>query len=110
MPKSHALEDTLAALNRLRNDPTSTAALAELHKVLNGKSSHAVAKAAQIAGESEISVLVPDLVAAFERFMLNPVKADPNCRAKAAIAAKLNPAELASMRQPKRRSCRKISM
>lgn len=86
MPKSHALEDTLGALNRLRDDPTSAAALAELRKVLNGKSSHAVAKAAQIAGESEIAALTPELVAAFERFMTNPVKSDPNCRAKAAIA------------------------
>ena len=86
MPKSHTLEDTLAALNRLRDDPTSDAALAQLRQVLNGKSSHATAKAAQIAGESEISALAPDLVAAFEQFMVNPVKSDPNCRAKAAIA------------------------
>ena len=86
MAKSHALEDTLAALSRLRDDPTSAAALAELRKALNGKSSHAVAKAAQIAGESEIGALTPELVAAFERFMVNPVKSDPNCRAKAAIA------------------------
>jgi HEAT repeat protein len=86
MAKSHTLEDTLAALNRLRDDPTSNAALAQLRQVLNGKNSHAVAKAAQIAGESEIAALAPDLVAAFERFMVNPVKSDPNCRAKAAIA------------------------
>ena len=86
MPKSRTLEDTLAALNRLRDDPTSDAALAQLRQVLAGKSSHAAAKAAQIAGESEIGVLAADLVAAFERFMVNPVKTDPNCRAKAAIA------------------------
>jgi HEAT repeat protein len=86
MAKSHRLEDTLAALNRLRDDPTSDAALAQLRQVLKGKSSHATAKAAQIAGESEISALAPDLVAAFEQFMVNPVKSDPNCRAKAAIA------------------------
>jgi len=86
MPKSRALEDTLAVLNRLRDDPTSAAALAQLRQALAGKSSHAAAKAAQIAGEFEISALVSDLVAAFERFMVNPVKSDPNCRAKAAIA------------------------
>ena len=85
MAKSHALEDTLAALNALRDDPTSAAGLALLRKVLSGKSSHAAAKAAQIVGESEIAALIPDLVAAFERFMVDPVKKDPNCRAKAAI-------------------------
>jgi HEAT repeat protein len=86
MPKSHRLEDTLAALNRLRDDPSSDAALAQLRQVLKGKSSHATAKAAQIAGESEISALAPDLLAAFEQFMVNPGKSDPNCHAKAAIA------------------------
>jgi hypothetical protein len=86
MPKSRTLEDTLAALNRLRDDPTSAAALAQLRQVLAGKSSHAAAKAAQIAGEFEISAVVSDLMAAFDRFMVNPVKSDPNCRAKAAIA------------------------
>src|SRR5512147_154480 len=86
MPKSRQIEDALAALNCLRDDPTSAAALTQLRKGLAGKSSHVAAKAAQIAGESEIGALVPDLVAAFERFMLNPVKSDPNCSAKAAIA------------------------
>jgi hypothetical protein len=59
--------------------------LAERFGALAGKSSHAAAKAAQIAGEFEISVLALDLVAAFERFMVNPVKSDPSCWAKAAI-------------------------
>ncbi|HVO26004.1 MAG TPA: HEAT repeat domain-containing protein [Candidatus Margulisiibacteriota bacterium] len=86
MPKSRTLEDTLAALHRLRDDPTSAAARAQLRQALAGKSSHAAAKAAQIAGEFEIAALASDLVAAFERFMVNPVKTDPNCRAKAAIA------------------------
>ena len=86
MPKSRRIEDALAALNQLRAAPTSDAALAQLRKALAGKSSHVAAKAAQIAGESEIGALVPDLVAAFERFMQNPVKSDPNCSAKAAIA------------------------
>ena len=86
MPKSRHVEDTLATLSRLRDAPTSDTALAQLRRGLAGRSSHVAAKAAQIAGESEIGALVPDLVAAFERFMTNPVKSDPNCSAKAAIA------------------------
>jgi HEAT repeat protein len=86
MPKSHKVEDTLAALSALRDDPTSDAALKQLRQALAGRSSHVAAKAAQIAGESEVGALVADLIAAFDRFMTNPVKSDPNCSAKAAIA------------------------
>jgi len=86
MAKSRALEETLAMLHRLREQPTSATTLATLRQVLAGKSSHAAAKAAQIAGEFEIVTLTPDLVAAFARFMVNPVKGDPTCAAKVAIA------------------------
>lgn len=85
MPRSRALEETLAALNTLRQNPHGPDTTAELRRVLAGKSSHAAAKAAQIAGEHELAALTPDLVAAFDRFMINPVKADPTCAAKTAI-------------------------
>ena len=86
MAKSRALEDTLAALHQLRDAPSSERTLAELRKALGAKSSHVVAKAAQIAGELEIGALTPDLVTAFDRLMALPAKADPGCRAKAHIA------------------------
>jgi HEAT repeat protein len=44
------------------------------------------AKAAQIIGEAELATSTHDLIAAFERFLINPVKSDPNCTAKTAIA------------------------
>jgi HEAT repeat protein len=86
MPKASRLEDALAELHLLRDNPTADSALAKLRAALGGKSSHAAAKAADIAGEFEIGALTPDLVAAFARFMINPVKTDPGCRAKTAIA------------------------
>ena len=86
MPKSRKLEDTLAALHRLRDDPTAEAAIAQLRQTLAGKNSHAIAKAAKITGEFEIAALTPDLAAAFERLMVNPAKSDPNCSAKTAVA------------------------
>src|SRR6185503_944611 len=81
-----ALEDVLERLASVRADPTSPDSLALLHQVLAGRSSHAAAKAAAIAGEHEIDGLVPDLVAAFERFSIEAVKKDPGCAAKTAIA------------------------
>jgi HEAT repeat protein len=89
MAKSRVLEHTLAGLARVRQDPLAETSLAELRRVLAGKSSHAVARAAQIAGEFEISQLTPELLAAFERFMTAAEKADPTCAAKTAIAEAL---------------------
>jgi HEAT repeat protein len=67
----------------------SAESLDELRRALAGRSAHVAAKAAQIAGECELESVVPDLVAAFERFLDNPVKSDPQCVAKAAIVEAL---------------------
>jgi len=86
MPRSHRLEDLLAQLHELRAAPATEAAVAKLKQALGSKISHAVAKAAEITGEAELAALMPDLAATFGRLMINPVKADPGCAAKAAIA------------------------
>jgi len=86
MAKARALEDLLAELHQMREAPATEAAVAKLKQALGSKMSHAVAKAAAITGEAELAALVPELVAAFDRLMINPVKADPGCAAKAAIA------------------------
>ena len=52
-----------------------------------------VADAAEIAGWRIILVLAPDLVAAFDRFMIEPVETDKVCRAKIAIVEALNKIE-----------------
>jgi HEAT repeat protein len=84
--RNAALEAALAQLAEARRDPTSAESLALLRKILAGKSSHAAAKAAAIAAEFELEALVPELCKAFERFLAQPVKGDPGCAAKAAIA------------------------
>lgn len=89
MARKRRLEENLAELNNLRADPTSGPAIARLRKALAGKTHHLAAEAARIAGEFEIQQLEGDLVSAFERFMVNPSKADPGCAAKTAIAEAL---------------------
>lgn len=89
MARRDPLEAILEQLSAALHDPTSAQSLGLLRKVLAGRSSHAAAKAAEIAGEGEVHAIVPDLVAAFERFMEDPVKRDPGCAAKAAIAEAL---------------------
>src|SRR5262249_23081195 len=54
-----------------------------------GRSSHVVAKASQVIGELGLRVLAADAAAAFDRFLVNPVKSDPGCRAKVEIARAL---------------------
>lgn len=89
MARRDPVETALEQLAAVRGDPTSPASLSLLRKVLAGRSSHAAAKAAEIVGELEIAALVPELVAAFERFMENPAKSDPGCTAKTAVAEAL---------------------
>jgi HEAT repeat protein len=88
VPRTPQLEDVLAALHATRDDPTSEGSLREIRKALEHRSSYVVAKAAQIIGECEISVLTPELVPAFDRFLADSGK-DKGCCAKAAIAQAL---------------------
>src|SRR5262249_23267189 len=86
MAKRQTVEAKVAGLHALRTDPQSAATLTELRKALTDRSNYVVAKAVQIVGEFEIRTLIPELVTAFERFLVDPGKTDPQCLAKAAIA------------------------
>lgn len=80
------LEAALAELGRVRDAPRTPEALAALRAALAGRSSHLAAAAAEIAAAHELSELVPALTAAFERFLVDPLRRDPACAAKTAIA------------------------
>ncbi len=86
MPK---LQDTLDLLSSLRDAGLTDASLAILKKTLADTSSHAVAKAAAIASEFEAHALIPDLAAAFPRFLKDPLKSDKGCHAKTQLAKTL---------------------
>src|SRR5205823_664643 len=49
------------------------------------RSNHVVARAARAAREADLSALAPDLIAAFPRFLEDPVRRDPGCVAKTGI-------------------------
>ncbi len=89
MVRRRPLEDTLAALRRVRESPDAEESRAELRRVFSSEGSHAVARAAAIAGELGLDALVPDLVAAFPRFFVGLPKSDPGCSAKTAIVEAL---------------------
>ena len=89
MAKRRPLEDTLTELGQLRRQPITAQTVATLRQALQSKTSHIVAKAAQVAGELELHDLASDLATAFERLLINPVRSDPRCAAKTEIVRAL---------------------
>jgi HEAT repeat protein len=86
-------ETKLARLRSLRALPSSPELLQELHDALADPSNLVVAEAAAMAGEARLVDLAPALTAAFDPFLVDPVKTDKLCRAKIAIAEALNQME-----------------
>jgi HEAT repeat protein len=89
MAKSKKLDELLASLAEVREEPTSEAGLAVLRQILNSKFSIAVAQAAKVIGDAEVRSLIPELAAAFSKFMVNGAETDPSCKAKQRIAEAL---------------------
>jgi HEAT repeat protein len=84
-----AFEKRIEQLEALRGNPDRAAVIAALRKALQDRNNYLVSKAAAIAGDLRLEELTPDLIAAFGRFFEDPVKSDPQCWAKNAIAKAL---------------------
>ena len=84
-----AFEKKLAGLEALRHASDPAAVRDPLRKALKDRNNYLVSKAAAIAGDRRIEELTDDLIAAFDRFFADPVKSDPQCWAKNAIAKAL---------------------
>ena len=82
-----AVEEQLAALDELPGD--RTAQIEALKKALGESHYRVVAKAARLAEDALHYELEPLLLAAFARLLEQPVKQDPSCIAKKAIARAL---------------------
>ena len=91
--KAPSLESKLAQLRQLRNETVSSQNIDKLRKALRDRSNLVVAEAAEAVGHLGLTDLAPELVAAFERFMIDPIKSDKICRAKIAIAQALDKLE-----------------
>lgn len=92
MPGKRAFEDQLAALEALRHQPAE-ASITPLRKALAHRNNYIVAKAADLVGELRRAELMPDLLAAFDRFFTDPIKSDPQCWAKNALSRALKALE-----------------
>jgi hypothetical protein len=64
-------------------------AIDHLRKALAHRNNFLVSKAAKLVADAELSSLLPDVLAAFDRFFVDAVKSDPQCWAKNALAKTL---------------------
>jgi HEAT repeat protein len=83
---SKAFDQKIEAIEALR---TASDPAPQLRKAIQDRNNYVVSKAAAIAGSLKLDALIPDLAAAFDRFLIDPVKSDPQCWAKNAIAKAL---------------------
>lgn len=82
------VEEQLEALSRLR-EAAPEEAVPALRKALADRVNLVVAKAAKIAAERQLRALESDLLRAFDKLFDDPVKRDPQCWGKNAIAGAL---------------------
>ncbi len=82
------IEEQLEKLRALRSAPPSQASAA-LRQALSDRVNLVAAKAANLAAELNLHDVVPDLCRAFDRFFEDPLKRDPQCWGKNAIAKAL---------------------
>jgi HEAT repeat protein len=88
VPTKRKFDEQIAELDALREFPEE-ARVEPLRKALANRNNFVVAKAADLARESRLEQLTPDLLAAFDRFFDNPEKSDPQCWAKNALSRAL---------------------
>src|SRR4051794_30050685 len=90
MAGRESLDDKLAAIRALRGRALTDEDKAGLRKRIGDRSNLVVAAAATVAGEATLVGLAGDLEAAFDRFLVNPLKDDKLCRAKVAVVLALD--------------------
>jgi HEAT repeat protein len=87
-PKSRT-EQKIEALRQCVEHGSKTQAVDCLKKALKEKSNFLVAKAAEFASQQLAYDVTPDLIAAFERFLVDAPAVDKTCAAKRAVARAL---------------------
>jgi HEAT repeat protein len=88
MPK-RVLDRKLEALEALRSASDTASTREHLRTALKDRNNYLAARAAAIAAALRLEELIPDLLAAFDRFFVDPLKSDAKCLAKNAIARAL---------------------
>lgn len=86
---SQGFENELAELEALKAAPLDDTVLNRLRKALTHRNNYVVSKAAKIVENSALATLLPDVLAAYDRFFIDAVKTYPQCWAKNALVKAL---------------------
>ena len=87
--KRDPVREGLEALAAAARRPHTDESVALIRASLGHRSNLVVARAARAAREAGLSSLTPDLIAAFPRWLEDPIKRDPGCGAKTEIVRAL---------------------
>ena len=93
MAKRLTVEEKLSAIRQLRELQPSPQMTSELRAALSDKSNLIIAAAAAIVGDQNSIGLSAELVAAFDRCLVDPLKNDKLCRGKIAVIQALDKLE-----------------
>jgi len=93
MPANRSFERELAQLEALSGQVPDSAGVERVRHALGSENNFLVAKAAKIATDHNLKALLPEVLAAFDRFFIDPVKSDPQCWAKNALVKALDKLE-----------------
>jgi HEAT repeat protein len=89
VPRADKAEATLDALNTHPFGESESADREVLATALRERNYRVIAKAAEIAGERLCYPVVKDLIGAYQRLLSDPVRKDPHCIGKQAVARAL---------------------
>jgi hypothetical protein len=89
LPANRSFERELEMLDHMSKQVPDAAGIERIRKALSNSNNYLVAKAAQIAADHGLAELLPEVLAAFERFFVDAVKSDPQCWAKNALVKAL---------------------
>jgi hypothetical protein len=89
MPKADPVADAMSRLKSLRANSSSPDATEALARALSSKANILVARAADIVHDAKLTQFIDPLIAAFDRFMIDPTSTDKGCGAKTSIAKAL---------------------
>jgi len=83
--KRDPVQEALVALAEAAKRPRDDRFITLIRESLGHRSNHVVGRAARAVREADIAILAPDLIAAFPRFLDDPIRRDPGCVAKTQI-------------------------
>jgi hypothetical protein len=89
MPVNRSFERELAQLEAMSGVVPDAAGIERVRRALGHQNNYLVAKAARLVADFGLGNLLPEVLVAFDRFFVDPVKSDPQCWAKNALAKAL---------------------